>query len=247
MQVLICIDDTDNLESRGTGHLAAELALDLERKGWATCSFITRHQLFVHPDVPYTSHNSAMCFAADMGAEHLEDLITYAARLLESQSAPGSDPGLCVAAADRLTAPTEIVAYGMRAKNQVITKAEARQTANRHGIHLSEHGGTGGGIIGALAGIGLRLSGNDGRVKGKLTIASKNGVVSVAEILAQGSVDKVQSIVGNTLSHDEPIRLGEKVKAVLLNGLAVLLVVPDKEPSDGVRWRTISRQALNDY
>jgi hypothetical protein len=247
MQVLISIDDTDNLESRGTGHLAAELALDLERKGWATCSFITRHQLFVHADVPYTSHNSAMCFTVDMGADHMEDLITYAARFLENESAPGSDPGLCVAVADRLTSPTEIIAYGLRAKQQVITKAEAMQTAKRYGIHLSEHGGTGGGIIGALAGIGLRLSGNDGRVKGKLIIASKNGVVSVADVLAHGSVDKVQSLGGFALPHNESIRLGEKGKAVFLEGLAVVLAVPEEESSGGGRWRTISRQALNGY
>ena len=39
-------------------------------------------------------------------------------------------------------------------------------------LSLSEHGGTGDGVIGALAGVGLRLSGSDGRIKGKIDHAS---------------------------------------------------------------------------
>ena len=30
MEILLCIDDTDNLESPGTGHLAEALRLDME-------------------------------------------------------------------------------------------------------------------------------------------------------------------------------------------------------------------------
>lgn len=69
MRALICIDDTDNIDiKRGTGQLASLLAEEIEQKGWAKCEAVTRHQLFVHPDVPYTSHNSSMCFAADPAA-----------------------------------------------------------------------------------------------------------------------------------------------------------------------------------
>ena len=86
MKVFICIDDTDNLESIGTGHLAARLAADLEEKNWGKSSFITRHQLFVHPDVPYTSHNSAMCFEADLHDAFLSPLIDHAASFLKQHS-----------------------------------------------------------------------------------------------------------------------------------------------------------------
>ncbi|MRR36233.1 hypothetical protein EG829_16470 [bacterium] len=247
MKVYICIDDTDNLESRGTGHLASMLGDEIEKRGWGKSGFITRHQLFVHPDVPYTSHNSAMCFVADMGEQHIEPLIRHASVFLEKQSAPGSDPGLCVAVPVRLPAAEEIVDYGQRAKRQLITKTEAYALAGKHGIHLSEHGGTGGGVIGALAGVGLRISGNDGRVKGKLVIKTEHGVVSVGEILSQGHVDRVRSIGGEEISRDELIRLGEKVKAVFLDSLSVLLVVPEKGPVNGVRWQTIPRQELNGY
>jgi hypothetical protein len=49
MKILISIDDTDNLESPGTGALASQIAADLESNGWGQSSFITRHQLLVHP------------------------------------------------------------------------------------------------------------------------------------------------------------------------------------------------------
>jgi hypothetical protein len=247
MEILICIDDTDNLESRGTGHLASMLAVDIGNKGWGTGGFVTRHQLFVHPDVPYTSHNSSMCFVADVGDQYLGPLIDHASIFLEEKSAPGSDPGLCVAVPRRLSSPEQIIEFGRRAKREVLTKTQAWEMARQHGIHLSEHGGTGGGIIGALAGIGLRLSGNDGRVKGKLHFESTDGVVSVEEILARGDVDTVRSVSGDRLPYDERIRLGEKVKAVFLDNLCVLLVVPEKEMAGDVRWQTIPRQDLNGY
>ena len=62
MEILVCIDDTDNIESRGTGELASMLADDLENNGWGLCRPVTRHQMLIHPDIPYTSHNSSMCF-----------------------------------------------------------------------------------------------------------------------------------------------------------------------------------------
>ena len=57
----IGIDDTDNLESRGTGFRARQLAQDLQAAGIARLRGITRHQLCVSPEIPYTSHNSSAC------------------------------------------------------------------------------------------------------------------------------------------------------------------------------------------
>jgi len=50
MKIVLCIDDTDNLESRGTGELASILAREIEENSWGMSRFITRHQLLVHPD-----------------------------------------------------------------------------------------------------------------------------------------------------------------------------------------------------
>ncbi len=247
MQIAISIDDTDNLESRGTGALASLLAEEIELRRWGRSHYVTRHQLLVHPDIPYTSHNSAMCFTADIVPEYLQSIIDYAAGFLDRESATGSDPGLCVVPIDRLERCADLIHFGHRAKEVVLSKEDAYALASRSGIHLSEHGGTGQGVIGALAGAGLRLSGNDGRLKGCLPVAARNGCVSVAELRAHDDVDEVRSIDGIELSGDEQVRLGDKVKTVLLEGKAVLLIEPLAGAADGVAWQTCSKQRLKRF
>ncbi len=244
MKIFVSIDDTDNIESRGTGELASILADDVEKKGWGISSYITRHQLLVHPDVPYTSHNSSMCFSADVDERSLMPLISYAADFLEKESAEGSDPGLSVAVAERLKDPEALIEFGRRAKQVVLTQKDAYDLAQKLEIHLTPHGGTGHGVIGALAGIGLRLSGNDGRLKGGLKIGAENSIFSVSDICAHPHVDAVSSMEGYTLEPEERVRMGDKMKTVLMGGKSVLLVMPSGgEPGD-VPWRTCPRQLL---
>jgi hypothetical protein len=247
MRIMLCIDDTDNLESRGTGDLAADIALALKKNSWGECSYITRHQLLVHPDIPYTSHNSAMCFSAEIGDGTLAKVIDHAAAFLARESAVGSDPGLCVAVVDRLECANDFLAFGRRAKETVLSKEEAYAVAHRTGVHLSEHGGTGQGIIGALAGAALRLGGNDGRLKGQLRFTSPGSVISVARLRERDDVDDVRSLDGRSLADNDPVRLGDKVKTVLIDGSAVLLLTPANPAEDGASWRTCSRQQLRNY
>jgi hypothetical protein len=248
MQVLLAVDDTDNLETKGTGHLAEAIARDVERSGWGTRSYVTRHQLLVHPDVPYTSHNSAMCFTVELDEARLAALTAHAAAFLERASAPGSDPGLCVAVADWLERPRELVAFGERAKRDVLVSGEAHELARRAGVHLSGHGGTGGGVIGALAAVGLRLGGEDGRLRGHLELgeAAAGDVVTVSELRAHPHVALVQTVGGVVLGDDEGVLLSHwKVKPVLRGGRGVLLVT--ESTSDLARWETCSRDVLKAF
>jgi len=247
MRALVCIDDTDNLYSRGTGKLAASIIETIEKKGWGKCSGITRHQLFVHPDIPYTSHNSAMCFITELNGLDHDHLINFVSEVLLNESAEGSDPGLCVALPDQLSNPELLIDFGRKAKRTVLNKQDAYQLASQLGIHLSEHGGTGQGIIGALAGIGLRLSGNDGRYRGKLEIEAKDNIISVGGILSQANVDMVKNLDGEVLHEDELIMLGEKVKTVLLEGKSVLLVYENDTEAPEVCWRTCNKEQLRAY
>ena len=185
MRILVSIDDT------GITLTLKEVPVNwplcwprpLKKKAGVSSEPVTRHQLLVHPDIPYTSHNSAMCFAAELDPFRLDQLIDYASEFLVKESATGSDPGLCVVAVDHLARPGWLIAFGYSAKQEVLTKDYAYGLAEELNIHLSEHGGTGDGIIGALAGAGLRLSGNDGRFRGKLKIKPEYEVASVGEIL----------------------------------------------------------------
>jgi hypothetical protein len=247
MHVFVCIDDTDNLESRGTGELASLLADDVDKNGWGKSSFITRHQLLVHPDVPYTSHNSSMCFSADIEAEYLDTLISHASDFLEKESAEGSDPGLCVAVTERLKNSEALIEFGKKAKQVVVTQSEAYELAQRLELHLTAHGGTGHGVIGALAGVGLRLSGNDGRLKGWFNIGTANSIAAVRDLCAHPDIDMVRSLDGKTLLEDELVRLDERVKSVFLEGKSVVLVTPAAGESGAAPWRLCSKQQLKNY
>lgn len=245
MRILISIDDTDNIDSRGTGEVAEVLAAGLVSNGWGTCGPVTRHQLLIHPDIPYTSHNSAMCFPAEIGQEMLEIITRYCCATLAAESAPGSDPGLCIVVPERLAEHEALIEYGLKAKRTVISKEEAYETAVAHHVHLSEHGGTGEGVIGALAGAGLRLTGNDGRFKGKLQVPSRNGMATVGEVLAFG-VDAVQTVEGQVLDEREVVDVGKWVKIVLMDGKSVLLVVPC-DGGAAAAWRAADRKIFKDY
>lgn len=245
MKILICIDDTDNIDEGGTGEVAELIAKSINENGWGKSYPITRHQLLIHPDIPYTSHNSSMCFPADIKDDYLEEIIKHAAQLLEAESATGSDPGLCVAAVDRITSRESLIDFGKKAKRVVVDKKEAYDLARELGVHLSEHGGTGQGIIGAIAGVGLRLTGNDGRFKGKIKL-DKN-VVSVRDIYDLTNIQQVQSLEGILLQENELIKVGDRIKSILLDDKSVLLVNPIHEEDSDIRWETCSNNILKDY
>ena len=242
MDILICIDDTDTLSSTGTGHLAAELQRILESRGWGTCAPITRHQLFVHPDIAYTSHNSAMCWHMRLHGHCLEAVIACSQQFLRTESAEGSDPGLCIAALPALIDRDALLAFGRQAQQAVLDKELAYRLADKLHIHLSEHGGTGIGVIGALAGAGLRLSGNDGRFRGHINPAAEGATVPVAHICAHSYVSIVRPVDAPPLSPETPIRLGAKIKAVLRDGQATLLVYRQDDC-----WHTCPKERLRSY
>jgi len=248
MKTFVCIDDTDNLETRGTGALAALMIEKIQIIGLGKCSDITRHQLYFHPDIPYTSHNSAMCFTIEHTGEIRDELRRFAEKFLEAESAEGSDPGLCIAELEKIQDREVLIEYGRRAKKEILTKSLAYEIAEALGIHLSEHGGTGGGVIGALAGVSLRLGGNDGRFKGKMKFPLQGDILTAREILDNSNIDRVQSLEGEFIAQNEKILLGEKVKAVLLDHKKVLLVYrkPEEETGNFI-WHTCIKEQLRRF
>jgi len=245
MRILVSIDDTDDEYSRGTGEIAEILAAGIERNGWGACGRVTRHQLFLHPDIAYTSHNSSMCFPVHSDLEQLDAFIDWCGTRLGEESVSTADPGLCVLAVDNLADPGTLIEYGRSAKLRIYSKDEAYSLARELGVHLSEHGGTGIGVIGALAGAGLRLSGNDGRFKGKFRIPSDSSTATVATIKTYGA-ESVRTQEGRELGDEDVVEIHEECKFVLLDGTAVLLVEPGS--ADGpAPWRIVSRKALKSY
>jgi hypothetical protein len=155
---LIGIDDTDNETSPGTGQLARRLAKEIEQRG-ATLLGITRHQFLLDDRIRFTSHNSGACVALEWSSSLSE--LEFAFDLIGEWSADGSDPGVCIAAFDKV--PSGVMEWGWSATREVLTRDQAITLASRLDICLRPLGGSGDGIIGALASVGLRADGNEGR------------------------------------------------------------------------------------
>ena len=113
------------------------------------------------------------------------------------------------------------------------------------GVHLSEHGGSGQGVVGALAGVGLRLGGNDGRLKGQLHFGVPGEICSVGALLEHSLVEAVRGLDGVLPGMTDRVELGEKIKTVLLEGQSVLLLERNTTPE--VPWQTCPRRQLKDY
>jgi hypothetical protein len=156
--VFIGVDDTDNHTSEGTGRLARRLAGEFAERGIPSLG-VTRHQFLVDPRIPYTSHNSGACIAVEWAGP--VDELKFAMDLVRQWSAEGSDPGVCIAPRESILRP--ITDWGWAATKRVLTMPEAQSIARAAGVQLEPLGGTGQGIIGALAAVGLRADGNEGR------------------------------------------------------------------------------------
>lgn len=185
MRVYVCFDDTDCLGAdRGTGKLVRWFTERLP-EGCTTWG-VVRQQLLVHPDVPYTSHNSSGCAVLDVpDASYLPVLADLGAAHIAEHWIDGSDPGLCVA--PETAALDAVIAFGQRAAIEVVTQADAYAVASAAGVHLSGHGGTEDGIIGALAGVGLTAGGWAGRfVEYRTPLRDFPEVTTVGAVKAAG-------------------------------------------------------------
>lgn len=156
--LFIGLDDTDSLESRGTGYLARQIAARLEMEHRVLG--VTRHQLLRDPHVPCTKNNSCAAILLDGEVElDAADVLGHVRELMLQGCQPGSDPGLCIGG---VVAPA-VQDFGRQVKERLVTQEEARALAETCGLLLEGLGGDESGVIGALAAVGLVAGGDDGR------------------------------------------------------------------------------------
>jgi len=214
--IFIGLDDTDNLESRGTGNLARQIATNLSADFRVVG--VLRHQLLVDPSIRYTSHNS--CKSVVLDADGKVDLAALGERvrlIMLADFQPGSDPGLCVAR----VVPDTVIEFGQRAKREVLTQGQARELAAAHSILLAGVGGDEGGVIGALAAVGLAASGEDGRYVMIGNSRDLAGLQPIPVVLATG-ISAVQTVSGQPVM--EGLVQSDKIRPVRRRGRAVLVV-----------------------
>ena len=231
--IYIGIDDTDVEGSPGTGRVAKGLAECLVDQLGVKSLGVSRHQLLIDSRVRSTSHNSSKGLAVITDRPEA-DLYAPAIDYVKRIFVEGADPGLCICPEDKMN--REVMEYAVACQTSLMKKETAIDLAARHAIFLKELGGDGGGVIGALASVGLRAAGNDGRVVDLKGIKEIKGMVTVAEVLAQTDIVRVQDMQGNTLGQGEVVDSRDWLRPSLVDGEPVLVVRAGTGPEGQRLW-----------
>jgi tRNA(Ile2) C34 agmatinyltransferase TiaS len=235
--IIVGIDDTDIVGSPGTNQLARAILKRIDSS--ARDAVIIRHQLFFDPRVPYTSKNgSASIQLPHVNAADMPELGKIIRKVMADWFVEGSDPGLCMAG--KVT--EEMKQYGLRCKDRVITQEEARDVAVRSRCCLEGLGGTNQGIVGALAGVGLVATGDDGRVVHLVSWPypddAFSGPQSVEDITARG-VHEIRSLESGERISEGPVDIGKHLRPNWRDSQIVLYVEAVTEPESPVPWRAL--------
>ena len=216
--ILIGIDDTDNPTSPGTGRLARNLCDELTKRGMKSLG-VTRHQFLIDEQIPYTSHNSGACIAVESNNGISE--VDWAFDFLADASAKGSDPGACIAFGDDVQ--KKVFDFGQAAQERILPIEDSFELAKNSGIKLRGLGGNCLGVIGALASVGLRAQGNDGRFIDMPGLRELPRRVNVQTYERMGIAVQYET----DFRHPEPADVYDTLSWVrprLINGRAVLIV-----------------------
>ena len=216
--ILIGIDDTDNPTSPGTGRLARNLCAELTKRGLKSLG-VTRHQFLMDKAIPYTSHNSGACIAAasENGIETVDFVFDFIART----SAEGSDPGVCIAFSEEVSA--DMMDFGRAAQKEVLTIAQAFKLVRGKDAKLRGLGGNCLGVIGALASVGLRAEGNEGRFIDLSGLRELDSCVNLETYYGIG-IEVQHKIDSRPPEPDDVYNTLDWVRPRLIDGRPVLIV-----------------------
>lgn len=241
MRFLIGVDDTDNPKTSSTGLLAQRLGFHLQESGLGQMQAITRHQLLLSAQIPHTSDNSAICITFEADSNRRSELEMACRSFILREYSSGADAGLALAAWNQVTA--EVFTWARTAKNRVLSRQEALQVARSAQIAIAGLTGSGAGVIGALAAIGLRFRGEDGRFLWLPDLQELTGVYSCAEIMSSAPIDRIESLRGRTPRPDEKIEVGKWIRPILREGRCVLLVEEERESKE-FSWHLLGMEEV---
>lgn len=243
MKIIVAIDDSHRKDGGGGGENAGLLAESIREKDWGISSRPSRHRLYPNPGIGYRKHNTARCFSAEIFEKTLPDFIQYACQMIKNNETNDSNTGLAVVVPQLLKQSDELIAFAYRAKESIIEQNDAVLMGNQAGIYLYSLNGNGRGVIGALAATGLRMTGNDGQFRGKLKMGSGEGyIATVKEIITETDVEQVKNMDFEILTENETVRMGDKVKVVLLDDKYTLMVYATE--IDYPRWQSSTSTML---
>jgi tRNA(Ile2) C34 agmatinyltransferase TiaS len=223
--VFIGIDDTDSKTSKGTGFLSRELSKQIEINNLGKVLNITRHQLCLSKDIKFTNRNNSACI--EVSSCNQEELISYCKNFIVKNSEKNAHPAIIFAKLESVS--TDVIEFAARAKENVVTIKEALSLIKKSEFisDFVEQNNTG--VIGALAAIGLRATGNDGRViwaKGHESIGMK-GTFMAGEVYCETHVDTIKTLDGYKIPSNATIEFENKLIKPVLEGNNVTLIVEE--------------------
>jgi hypothetical protein len=221
MTIYVGIDDTNNSDSVGTAKYARSIAKEISKK--YPIYGVTRHQFYLHPAIKFSIHNFCAVIHVDVNEEELvDDILEIVKKRMHTDFNEGSNPGLAVAHENQIS--PAVVAYGKDAKEKVLTQDRAWNLARNSCIKLEGFGQTKNGVIGAIAGIGLAITGNDGRFIqiGKVRTIKEPQQV---KMLLSAGVEKIFTVDGSPVTEGIIFNEDNKpVKPSPVNGEVILFV-----------------------
>ncbi len=243
MRFLIGLDDTDSPRGSSTGELALRLGLSLQSAGLGRLDSVTRHQLFTSPLVAKTTRNSACCITLEADTSKSKEMEMACRTFLLREYSSGSNAGYAFASWIQVT--FELANWARLVKSQKVTRAEAIAEARASGIAVAGLCGTGDGVIGAVAAIGLRFRGEDGRFLWLPGMDEAVGTLTYSDLMTLVSFDRIENLRGRSPHPTDKIVLSHDFQALLRDGRCVLLV--DEVHTDtGYEWRTLPKEKLRE-
>lgn len=230
MYYLLGIDDTDSPELSDTPSFAYSLACQLESKSLARLVNISCHQLLQHPSISHTKNNVCCCIFLDTEEIRVREIDLVCREVLHHECAVKSNPGYALAAWNQFDA--ELVMWGKNAKTTLLDRKQCLSIGRKHNIAIAGIMGSGQGVIGALAAIGLRYEGNDGWISWMPGLSALDGIYTQTQLAQMIHFDLIESARHKRPALEDRIQINAPVHPLLKDGRIVLPVTLSKKGSD---------------
>jgi hypothetical protein len=224
------IDDTGPPGKSGSSQTALALGLHLQARKLVRLVHVSAHALVPAAEVPHSSLNHAYCLTLEGETQQLREIDMESRVYLMHNAAAGANPGFALAPRELVN--ERILNWGKACQMMLLERREALDLARSQGITSAGFTGSGSGVIGALAAVGLRSSGSDGWITWLPGLPDLKGVMTFSEILRISTFDYVKSLHGRTPDFRDRIRLGEQVMPLLYNDHSLLLLAPAPRSAD---------------
>ncbi len=102
-------------------------------------------------------------------------------------------------------------------------------------------------MIGALACVGLRKFGNDGRFVWVRGVRDLEGVTTVRHLLDETGIDVLKSESASSFNPDDRVEVSPWPRPVILNHQAVLLIEEAEDTHADYEWKLVPRERTKQY